>query len=152
MPVAFLAGACRQGRGPSDGWLGSSCVAVAALIAEAAGAAGKVLRQCVVLFLVYFAYILLVQPILRSPSAPAAAVLGEGACFSSDGSAGSGGAALSRGGLLFSAVLWLAAVPGWVLGRVRAAVCREVLSACQEGLWVWPQDCMALFQQPAGPA
>uniref|UniRef100_A0A383WGY3 Uncharacterized protein n=1 Tax=Tetradesmus obliquus TaxID=3088 RepID=A0A383WGY3_TETOB len=123
-----------------------------ALVAEAAVVAKRVLLRYAALLLVYFAYALVLQPIARRPSAPAAAVFGDSVCSSgSSSSAGAGAVAGQTGGLLFAALLWLAGLPMRMLGSLKAGLCRELLAACNEGLW-FPGDCTVLFQQPGAAA
>jgi hypothetical protein len=128
------------------------------LVLEAARGIRRMAVRYVVLLLVYLAYVLVLRPIAQNPATPAAAVLGAGACYSSDAAGGtaSGAAAAaavsSQGGLIVSVMLWLVSLPVWRMGWLKAEVCSELRLACAEpphGFW-WPQDCATLFQQPPG--
>jgi hypothetical protein len=158
MPVAFLAGGCNRPNGSASGdyWDRSNGVPMGLLVFEAARAIRRGVRRYGVLLAVYLAYVFVLRPIAQNLSAPAASVLGAGACYSSSGTASGAAAAAaavsSQGGLIVSAVLGLLSLPVWLMGWLKAEVCKELRIACAKppyGFW-WPQDCAALFQQPPG--
>jgi hypothetical protein len=119
------------------------------LAAQAARTVRKWMGWYAVLLFAYWLFVLVLQPIARDSSAPAAAVFGAGACFSSSSSSST--ALADRSGFFVQAVLWLSRLPVWLLGWFKDQLCKEVQGACQEGIW-FEQDCLLLFQQPGRQA